>query len=46
MHPVNVMEPVARVNAAREALDAHVRDVVQWHFSPGSGSPFWLEYAA
>jgi hypothetical protein len=26
-------------------LDAHVRDMVQWHFNPETGSPFWLEYA-
>ncbi len=32
--------------AAREALDAHVRDMVQWHFNPDTGCPFWLEKAA
>jgi hypothetical protein len=26
-------------------LDTHVRDMVQWHFNPATGSPFWLEYA-
>jgi hypothetical protein len=31
--------------AARTALDAHVRDIVNWHFDPATGSPFWLEYA-
>jgi len=30
---------------AREALDAHVREVVRWHFDPATGCPFWLEYA-
>jgi phenylacetate-coenzyme A ligase PaaK-like adenylate-forming protein len=30
---------------AREELDAHVRDTMQWHFSPETGSPFWLEFA-
>jgi hypothetical protein len=35
-------DPVA---AARERLDAHVREMVRWHFSPETGSPFWLEYA-
>jgi phenylacetate-coenzyme A ligase PaaK-like adenylate-forming protein len=35
-----------RVTSAREALDAHVRDIVGWHFDPATGSPFWLEYAA
>ena len=26
-------------------LDAHVREIVQWHFSPDTGTPFWLDYA-
>jgi phenylacetate-coenzyme A ligase PaaK-like adenylate-forming protein len=30
---------------ARERLDAHVREIVQWHFSPDTGTPFWLERA-
>jgi hypothetical protein len=34
------MKPVAA-----SELDAHVRDIVQWHFSPETGTPFWLEYA-
>jgi phenylacetate-coenzyme A ligase PaaK-like adenylate-forming protein len=37
---------LAAGKAARERLDAHVRDVVRWHFDPGTGCPFWLEYAA
>ena len=32
--------------AARDALDAHVREIVQWHFDPNTGCPFWLEKAA
>ncbi len=32
--------------AAQATLDAHVRDVVQWHFSPETGTPFWLDWAA
>ena len=35
----------AQVSAAREALDAWVREVVAWHFDPATGSPFWLDYA-
>jgi phenylacetate-coenzyme A ligase PaaK-like adenylate-forming protein len=31
--------------AARSRLDAWTREVVQWHFDPETGSPFWLEYA-
>ncbi len=30
---------------ARAALDAHVRDIVDWHFDPATGCPFWLDYA-
>jgi phenylacetate-coenzyme A ligase PaaK-like adenylate-forming protein len=33
------------VQAAREALDARVREVVAWHFDPATGCPFWLDYA-
>lgn len=34
-----------RAAAARERLDAWVREVVRWHFDPATGCPFWLEYA-
>lgn len=27
------------------ALDAHVREIVQWHFDPKTGTPFWLDVA-
>src|SRR6187431_2163630 len=37
--------PSAQVTAAREQLDAQVRDVVRWHFSPDTGTPFWLDKA-
>lgn len=37
--------PAASVSASREALDAWVREVVEWHFNPATGCPFWLEYA-
>jgi phenylacetate-coenzyme A ligase PaaK-like adenylate-forming protein len=33
------------VTQARTALDAHVREIVRWHFSPETGCPFWLEKA-
>ncbi|MDA1185660.1 MAG: hypothetical protein O2930_13575 [Acidobacteria bacterium] len=35
----------AEQQAARDALDAHVRDIVRWHFDPETGCPFWLEKA-
>lgn len=30
---------------ARVQLDAHVREIVKWHFSPETGCAFWLEWA-
>jgi hypothetical protein len=35
----------AQVQKAREALDAWVREVVNFHFDPATGSPFWLDRA-
>ena len=31
--------------AARERLDAWVREVIAWHFDPATGCPFWLSWA-
>ena len=33
------------VTVAQQKLDTHVREIVQWHFSPETGSPFWLDWA-
>ena len=35
-----------KIDAARGRLDAHVREIVQWHFAPETGCPFWLDWAA
>ncbi|HXG12029.1 MAG TPA: hypothetical protein VNK04_19905, partial [Gemmataceae bacterium] len=35
----------AKVRQARERLDTHVREIVEWHFNPQTGTPFWLEKA-
>ena len=35
----------AAVQAAREQLDARVREIIEWHFNPASGCPFWLNWA-
>ena len=35
-----------QARSRREELDAHVRDMVQWHFDPETGCPFWLEWAS
>ena len=34
-----------RVEQARDRLDAHVCEIVAWHFDPATGCPFWLDYA-
>lgn len=34
-----------KITTARTQLDAHVRTIIQWHFSPETGCPFWLEHA-
>ena len=30
---------------AQEKLEAHMREIIEWHFSPETGCPFWLEWA-
>jgi hypothetical protein len=35
------MKPVSK-----DQLDAHVRAIVQWHFNPDTGTPFWLDVAS
>ena len=30
---------------AQAQLDAHLREIITWHFSPETGCPFWLEWA-
>ncbi len=33
------------IKDAKTKLDSQVREVVQWHFSPDTGTPFWLDKA-
>ena len=35
-----------RIASVKACLDAHTVEMVQWHFSPDTGCPFWLEYAS
>jgi phenylacetate-coenzyme A ligase PaaK-like adenylate-forming protein len=35
----------AALQAAREQLDARVREIVEWHFNPATACPFWLNWA-
>lgn len=46
-HAMNEQDQNLQQAAAesRERLDAHVREIVQWHFNPETGCPFWLEKA-
>ena len=34
------------VQNASARLDAHVRAIIEWHFNPETGCPFWLEFAS
>lgn len=41
-----VETPLAdEIKAAREKLDAHVREMIEWHFNPDTGCSFWLDFA-
>jgi len=42
---VSAIASPERVRQAREQLDAQVREIVTWHFSPKTGTPFWLDKA-
>ncbi|HTI71911.1 MAG TPA: hypothetical protein VMF06_18185 [Candidatus Limnocylindria bacterium] len=33
------------ISGAKSQLDAHLREIIQWHFSPETGCPFWLDWA-
>jgi hypothetical protein len=35
----------SKMKNSREALDSWVHEIVEWHFNPRTGCPFWLEYA-
>jgi phenylacetate-coenzyme A ligase PaaK-like adenylate-forming protein len=38
--------PTPEETQAQERLDAHVREIIAWHFSPETGCPFWLDWKA
>jgi phenylacetate-coenzyme A ligase PaaK-like adenylate-forming protein len=33
------------IKAAQDQLNAHLKEIIQWHFSPETGCPFWLDWA-
>ncbi|MBT3480541.1 MAG: hypothetical protein HN457_03810 [Opitutales bacterium] len=39
------MDSTNAVDAAKEDLDRYTREMVQWHFSSETGSPYWLDWA-
>jgi phenylacetate-coenzyme A ligase PaaK-like adenylate-forming protein len=40
------MDISSSIRQAKEQLDAHVREIIQWHFDPETGCAFWLEFAS
>ena len=39
------MSVTVSATGTQEALDAWVREVIDWHFDPSTGCPYWLDYA-
>ena len=33
------------IKAAQAQLDAHLKEIIQWHFNPETGCPYWLDWA-
>ena len=33
------------IQAAQAQLDAHLKEIINWHFSPETGCPYWLDWA-
>lgn len=46
MNRSNASSLSEKISSARKRLDAHVREIVQWHFDPATGCPFWLDFAS
>ncbi|MDA8988883.1 hypothetical protein N9H22_00295 [Opitutales bacterium] len=42
---VSVMVSEEQIKHAANDLDQHVEEMINWHFSPESGCPFWLNWA-
>jgi phenylacetate-coenzyme A ligase PaaK-like adenylate-forming protein len=43
MQSDNTTNLETEIKAAKDALDAHTREIVEWHFNDATGCPFWLE---
>jgi hypothetical protein len=44
--PATQNDLLSKTQSAREALDAWTREIIQWHFNPETGCPFWLDFAS
>ncbi|MSU63923.1 MAG: hypothetical protein EXS31_16275 [Pedosphaera sp.] len=33
------------IQQVRTQLDSHLREIIEWHFNPETGCPFWLDWA-
>jgi phenylacetate-coenzyme A ligase PaaK-like adenylate-forming protein len=44
--PTTKIDLQAKIKSARETLDAWTCQIIEWHFSPETGCPFWLDYAS
>jgi phenylacetate-coenzyme A ligase PaaK-like adenylate-forming protein len=44
--PITETDLHTKVTATRETLDAWTRQMIEWHFSPETGCPFWLDYGS
>jgi phenylacetate-coenzyme A ligase PaaK-like adenylate-forming protein len=40
------LDLTAKIKQAKAQLDSHVREIVEWHFNPQTGCPFWLDLAS
>ena len=38
--------PASPTGRPQDSLDIWMREVVDWHFDPATGTPFWLDYAS
>ncbi len=45
--PLNLQSAIGNRQSLAEAagrLDEHVREIIDWHFSPETGTPYWLRF--
>ena len=45
MSAITLEDDAPEILAARSALNEHFLEIVRWHFSPETGTPFWLDWA-